>query len=244
MDLLNKYLVVLTLLLSGTAYSQDQGTFDNLYNKAHPEYRAFFVKGKVMPWLLIGAGVTYSAGFEYAFNHNNAFEVSAVYNDYSIPTEVLDTAIDAFVPGPRTYTVNRAIFGIYKRYFQMKIFNPTVVKPYSALFYRYAKIHEYYQPGAPTNSIQFDQWEHSIGYLQGFLFNLKDGGVLDLSAGVFYKRKYSERLSESNGFQFSNESLRYNIGVRLGLNFGIGWIWKKKVTMTSTPIPENTGRYN
>ncbi len=236
---LSKYgVLILTLCFCGSALAQKRGTFEDLYNKDTPDYRAFLVKGKVMPWLLIGSGVTYSLGAEYAFNHNNAFEFNAVYNDYSIPTEVLDTTIDQYVSGPRTYTVNRALFGLYKRYYSLGFFNPEIVKTYSALFYRYAKIHEYYQPNAPTNSIKFDQWEHSLGYLQGFLFNLQDGGVVDLSVGVFYKRKYSERLSESDGIQYSNESLWYNWGARVGLNLGFGWIWKKRKAIATFPTPE------
>ena len=213
-------LLTIVCLLFGTMSAQGQWTEGFFDSRDSVETVA--IKGKMLPWMVIGMGINYTLGAEYSFKHVNSLELLAVYNDWSAPAEKWDTTSLTYVPAPRTYVVSRALFFSYKRYFNWHHKkSPNPIRCYAGPFVRYGKNHEFYQEGTPTNYIKFEQLQYSAGGLVGVLLYWGDNVGVDLSMGGFYKIKDTDETYYQDDFLINRQYRTDNWGFRIGVNVSI-----------------------
>lgn len=211
-----KKLIVTCLLLVGLS-CYGQTPTDSL---RHPN-TTIAIRGKVIPWLLIGSGINYTIGAEYGFARRHSIGIDLVYNDYSLPNDRNDSAGKA---GPRVFTVARGVFLNYKCY--LTPYNSGFYKrtsafinhdyiPYIGAFGRFGNLDLHYDDGYKTNEVSHDERHYSAGILFGMMI-----GIFDINVAPYYKQKYirSATLSYTGqGIDITNTQTSF-IGLRLGVN--------------------------
>lgn len=183
--------------------------------------------GKIFPWLLIGTGINYTLGFEYGLNRKNSIGFDLVYNDASTPHDVKDPATNQYVPGPRVYDVNRAVFLNYRYYLNcFKWRDERGFTPYLQTFLRYGKVHSYFEPGYITNTISYEEWHYSGGIVFGIIFStaVKNLGI-DVNAGIFEKQKMMKEVASYSTGAFTDLTNTWITGPRIGLNLYYWFSW-------------------
>lgn len=213
-----KYLFVISFFLcSLTTLAQDT-RIKTLRNNT------VAIKGKILPWLAGPSGINYTLGIEYGFGKKHAIGIDAVYNDYTMPHDVYDSATGQYTAGPRAYTVSRGLFLYYRRYgisgnnFFAKPLNwlsgGNGGVPYISGFLRYGKMDLHYDDGYATNTISYDEWHYSAGCLFGAVM-----GIFDINTGPFYKQKYIRDVQHGLTGGISDVHLiTKGFGWRLGVN--------------------------
>lgn len=189
----------------------------------HRSAATIAIKGKVLPWLLLGSGINYTVGFEYGFKSANSLGIELSYNDYSSPNDKYDSATHNDIPGPRVYTVSRGMIVYYRRYFNVydsrsyeRLANllKSDYLPYAGIFVRYGKLDLHYEAGYVTDQVSYDEWQYSAGAVIGMVIS-----VFDLNIGPFYKMKYVKDVERSfTGNVVTYHSSQPVIGVRVGAN--------------------------
>ncbi len=189
----------------------------------HPN-TTFAIRGKVLPWLIGGSGINYTLGAEYDFAKRQSIGIDLVYNDYSEPHDVFDSATQNYQQGPRYYTVARGLFVNYKYYFTP--YNTAFYKrtshsinkdylPYICAFGRIGNLDLHYDPDYKTNEVSHDERHYSAGVLLGVVI-----GIFDINVGPYYKQKYVRSAVKNwsgTGIDVLNTNTSF-IGARLGVN--------------------------
>jgi hypothetical protein len=187
----------------------------------HPN-STFSVRGKVVPWILIGSGINYTIGAEYGFAKRHSIGIDLVYNDYSLPNDSDDSS--ATKVGPRVFTVARGVFLNYKCY--LTPYNSGCYKrtsafinhdyiPYIGAFGRFGNLDLHYDDGYKTNEVSHDERHYSAGILLGMMI-----GVFDINIAPYYKQKYIRSATHSYtgpGIDITNTQTSF-FGLRLGVN--------------------------
>lgn len=213
-----KYLLIIPCLLSILLLQAQSTTIKT------PGNNTIVFKGKILPWLAGPSGINYTLGIEYGFGKKHAIGIDAVYNDYSMPHDVYDSASGSYQAGPRAYTVARGLFLYYRRYgisgnnFFARPLNwlsgGNGGVPYISSFLRYGKMDLHYDAGYATNTISYDEWQYSAGVLFGAVM-----GIFDINTGPFYKQKYIRQVQSGYLGSISDVHLiTKGFGWRLGVN--------------------------
>ena len=210
------FLFLLLFALALPAHSEQADTSSQVNSNS------WAIKGKVLPWIVLGSGINYTLGVEYGFNKVNSIGIDFVYNDNSAEHDVYDTVKKSEVSGPRMYTVSRGLFINYRRY--LDISNTSIYRfvskrlktdylPYVGAFARYGKTDYHYQSGYITSQISYDEWQYSGGVLLGIVC-----GPVDINAGPFYKQKYITDVENENASQVFHSHMQPTFGFRVGVN--------------------------
>ncbi len=180
------------------------------------------IKGKALPFILIGSGFNCSAGVEYGFKRVNSIGIDFTYAEYSFEHDVYDSVKKEERSGPRMHTVVRGVFLNYRRYLDIdqtyinkpltKLFGEQVL-PYVGAFARYGKSDLHYEPGYATTMIKYDEWQYSAGVLIGVV-----AGHVDINIGPFYKQKYITDIERERASVAVHSYMVPNFGLRVGVN--------------------------
>lgn len=217
MKYLSALLLSLTMVHIVAAQTADSGSTGN---------NTFIIKGKMLPWIMLGAGVNYTLGAEYGFNKVNGIGFELCYTDWSMEHEIYDTSTRDYIEGPRKFTVTRGALLYYTRYFPSR--RSRAYKslsgalkadylPYMSIFARYGKLDWHYEDGYATNQLSYDEWQYSGGVVWGMVL-----GVFDLNIGPFYKVKYISdvRQGVQGTVEFHSKNVG-GIGLRVGANIAL-----------------------
>jgi hypothetical protein len=181
-----------------------------------PYTNVLVIKGKALPWFIIEeVGMVYSLGFEYSFRHKHSIELQGTYLDHEHDAENSNGD-----PIPTTYTVRRSAQLGYRYYFTpCKKFNEYNHKMYVSPFVRYAKWHDYYEPGSVTAYTRNETWNYSAGILAGYCIATGDRSYLDFFAGPQVCLRYNQNTQKIDN-QFVNQTTNKTIiNARIGFNF-------------------------
>lgn len=214
---MKKRLVTFLLLLSFACHAQNADSF------RHPN-STFAIRGKVLPWLVVGSGINYTIGAEYGFAHRHSIGIDLVYNDYHEPHESYDSTTQNYKQGPLVFTVARGMFINYKYY--LTPYNSAFYKrtsaflrqdyiPYIGAFGRFGNLDLHYDDGYKTNEVSHDERHYSGGILFGMMI-----GIFDINVAPYYKQKYIRSATHSYtgpGIDITNTQTSF-IGLRLGVN--------------------------
>ena len=198
---------------------------DTIMTPFHPQQQGntWVVKGKILPWALIGLGINYTLGMEYGFRKVNSIGFTLTYDDMSFPHEVYDTISKEYVAGPRMYQVNRGVFLNYRRYPHFPRWSKADITPHFDAFVRYGLLHDAYEDDYTTNIVEHTETHYSAGIAFGIVIPMTGRLCLDAGMGPFWKVKDVEYTVSSSS---SLSTARYREGVfgwRVSANLYFWW---------------------
>ncbi len=215
-----RMLAALLVLVGSCATAQD--TIPAPFHPNQPGH-TWVIKGKALPWALLGIGVNYTLGMECGFGRMNSIGFTLTYDDYSFPNEVYDPATDTYGAGPRMYTVNRGAFINYRRYAHFPRWCARGFTPHFDAFVRYGMLHDHYQEGYVTNIVSHTELHYSAGVAFGVLVPIAGRLCLDASTGPFWKVKDIEQGVRGVDATINGRYTAQNFGWRLSANLYFWW---------------------
>lgn len=174
------------------------------------------------------SGITYALGTEYGFGRVHSIGVEVVYRDMSTGHEIRDTVSGQYKPGPRMYSVERAVLVDYRRYISDGWWYDKLARllkvdplPYIGVFGRCGNLDLHPEKGYETDVLSHDELQYSGGILLGVVLT-----NVDINIGPFYKQRHTTERVMENAIPVTHSSWTGNWGLRVGVNL-IGVLSRK-----------------